>query len=229
MNSTYIRLLLPVQNKSMGVISFENDRWSNNRQGIEFRHRAALSFIEKGSLLDVGCGDGLFLKMLGDKGVMAEGLDPSPVALERAKNEGVKVTTGNLDSKLPFPDRSFDYVSALDVLEHLYNPEQLIFEMKRVARKSVIISVPNFSSFPARLQTLIGLVPENNRPNKGHVYWFNYGNLRALIIKSGMKISLKKFNTLWETVPILGNVTKLIARLWPSAFALSFVVRCESF
>jgi len=54
----------------------------------------------------------------------------------------------------------------LDILEHLYYPKALLLEASRVADK-VIFSVPNFSSLPARMQTLFGLVPENNTAKKG--------------------------------------------------------------
>jgi hypothetical protein len=99
--------------------------------------------------------------------------------------------------------------------------------MKRVAREAVVISVPNFSSLPARIQVLFGKVPENNRPNKGHVYWFNWTGLGQLTSVAGLRISKLKTNVPREKAFLIGPFLKALALLSPNLFALSFVVRCE--
>ena len=114
------------------------------------------------------------LSLLKEKGIIGKGLDISEEGVEKAKMKGFDVSVFDFSNQLPFPDNSFDIVISLDVLEHLYAPENLIKEAVRVSKRHLIIGVPNFNSLPARLQVLFGAVPENNRPNKGHVYWFNY-------------------------------------------------------
>lgn len=213
----------------MSVQHFENTRWSTHSQKPEFRHRAALELIQKGPVLDVGCGDGLFLSLCRGKGIDARGVDFSNVAVSHCREQGLKaeqvdVTLGSL----PFSDREFPTVVALDVLEHVYDPSPLIAEMKRISSGSVIIGVPNFSSLPARLQTLFGRVPENNRPNKGHIYWFNYSVLRALVEKNGLHITELRVNAPWEGAPLLSFITRSLARFFPNLFALSFVVECSA-
>ena len=98
-------------------------------------------------------------------------------------------------------------------------------EAKRVSKKYLIVSVPNFNSLPARIQTLVGRVPENNRPNKGHVFWFNYGNLSEIFRKNNLDISELKTNTFFKNVFLVGAITGFLARIMPSVFALSFVVK----
>lgn len=209
----------------MSARDFENQRWEDHSQQSEFRHRAALSLIQIGPVLDIGCGDGLFLSFCKEKGIEAQGVDFSDVAVAHCGEKGLKAQQADISTgALPFADGAFETVVALDVLEHVYNPELLIAEMKRIAAQSVIIGVPNFSSFPARLQTLFGRVPENNRPNKGHIYWFNYPILRALLEKNGLRIAELRVNAPWERVPLLGLVTRALAKLFPNLFALSFVV-----
>jgi len=208
----------------MSTKDFENKRWSDHSQKVEFRHHAALELVQEGSVLDIGCGDGLFLSLCKEKGIEAQGVDFSDVAIAHCQERGLKAQKADITAgALPFADNTFPTVVALDVLEHVYDPVPLIAEMKRISSQNIIISVPNFSSLPARLQTLFGRVPENNRPNKGHIYWFNYPVLRALLEKNGLHITTLRTNTPRERVPLLGLVTRILARLLPNLFALSFV------
>lgn len=207
----------------MDTKDFEDKRWKNKVQTLEFRHRAAAPLAE-GSVLDVGCGDGTLLGLLSGEGRTVFGTDISDTAIVVASAKGfvVKRMAGYT---LPFEDGSFDTVVALDVLEHLYEPEPLLLEMKRVSRRFVIVGVPNFSSLPARLQVLLGRVPENNRPHLGHVYWFNQHVLSRFVTRAGLSVETMRTNTLWERFPMIGSLTRLLAALAPNLFALSFVVR----
>lgn len=204
----------------MSVKDFEDKRWRETPQKREFRHTEAAKLAE-GATLDVGCGDGLFLKLLREKGLKAEGVDISTEAIALCRAAGFEAHQHSLDDALPFPDNSFDTVTLLDVLEHVYDPLFVLKEAERVARKSVVISVPNFSSLPARLQVLLGKVPENNRPNKGHLYWFNYPVLTALAQKTGWQIETLSMNT-FSPFSKFGDVAQ---NAMPNIFALSFVAR----
>jgi SAM-dependent methyltransferase len=62
----------------------------------------------------------------------------------------------NLEEPLSFDDNSFDVVTALDVLEHLDNPHDALHELCRVARKSVLISLPNMYYIEFRWRFLRG-------------------------------------------------------------------------
>ncbi len=204
----------------MDAQTFENARWLAGNQKVQFRHRACVDMVTEGSVLDVGCGDGLLLSMLKEKGVLGEGVDFSEDAVHKCAERGIHATQHDLSEKLPFADNSFDYVVALDVLEHQFDPLSVLREMTRVSRKNVVVGVPNFSSLPARFQTLFGRVPENNRPNKGHVYWFNYFVLMNLAIHAGLESGTYTANT-FKPLSFFGG---FFQRLFPNACALSFVV-----
>lgn len=211
----------------MSTKAFEDTRWSTTPQKKEFRHEQALSLTQGGPVLDVGCGDGLMLSCYKEQGIEAEGVDLSDVAVSLCTSKGLKATQGDFTTTpLPFSDSSFQTVLALDVLEHVYNPDYVLAEIARVTKGDVIISVPNFSSFPARLQVLFGKVPENNRPNKGHVYWFTWSVLQSLLRKHNLQLDVVSVNTTWGRYPLLGMLMKWLGTIAPSFFALSFVVRC---
>ncbi len=68
---------------------------------------------------------------------------------------------------------------------------------------------------------LFGSVPENNKPSKGHVYWFNYLVLETVIRKAGLHLEALRTNTFFP-----------FSKFWPRAgntftnlLALSFVAK----
>lgn len=210
------------------VKKFEDSRWTFFRQAVEFRHTAALGLIKEGPVLDIGCGDGLFMSLLRDrKDIKAVGVDISTKAVQACVAQGLQAEVIASADTLPFPDASFEYVVMLDILEHVYDPVVLLAEAQRVSRKYVIVGVPNFSSLPARLQTLFGKVPENNRPNKGHVYWFNHSVLIKMTEAANLGLIDLHVNTFWQSYFLVGAMLKFLAKIWPSLFALSFVVKLE--
>lgn len=211
--------------------NFDEHRWENMKQPWCFRHEAGLSFINQSEkVLDVGCGDGLFAGRACRQGIQIIGVDHSSLAIEKAHADypecEFKVCDFSEDG-LPYAEKEFDVVMALDVLEHLLQPEGLLAEMTRVSKRKIIIGVPNFSSLPARLQCLFGNVPENNKSKKGHVYWFNYFILKKMLKDNNLKIVELKYNTQGSNIPGIKQLFMLLGKFWPNLFALSFVVLAE--
>src|SRR5207253_7532206 len=93
------------------------------------------------SLLDLGCGFGAYSGALMKDGVACVGCDINFEYLRKASAYGLPVT--NVDSVLPFRDRSFDTVLLFEVIEHVSDLEKVLKEAFRVARKNVLITVPN--------------------------------------------------------------------------------------
>lgn len=98
------------------------------------------------SALDVGCGEGVLTEKFADRlSGQVVGVDLRDPKLEA---EWARRTRPNLDfrpydgSDLPFAEREFDLVSAIEVLEHVPDPERTLAEMARVARRWLLVSVP---------------------------------------------------------------------------------------
>lgn len=93
------------------------------------------------TLLDVGCGNGLFLNyVLNNNNLKLLGIDASSAALKYVKTDKLK---GNI-SDLPLESNCFDIVSSLEVIEHLNVDEYTLGlkELARVSKKYILISVP---------------------------------------------------------------------------------------
>lgn len=103
---------------------------------------------EGGSLLDVGCGVGHFLQAARSRGFEAEGVDFNHQLATLARDVyGVQVTCEDLGSYVK-RERTFDYVTAFEVLEHVSNPVSLLCSMGRMGR-FVALSVPCADRRPA--------------------------------------------------------------------------------
>lgn len=96
-------------------------------------------------VLDVGCGAGQVVGRLKEAGFEAFGVDVSEPNIERARrfSERCQMYDGR---HLPFPDGHFTCAGALNVLEHVEEPEAFIPELVRVVEPGgrVVISSPNF-------------------------------------------------------------------------------------
>jgi SAM-dependent methyltransferase len=101
--------------------------------------------VERPRILDVGCGTGANLEMLGQFGE-AHGVDVSQDALAFCRARGLEQVKHGAAEKLPYEDNSFDLVTGLDVVEHLDDDAAGLSEMRRVLRPGgrVLLFVPAF-------------------------------------------------------------------------------------
>jgi SAM-dependent methyltransferase len=101
--------------------------------------------LERPRILDVGCGTGANLIMLAQFGE-AHGLDVSSDALEFCATRGLNDVSLGAAEELPYPDASFDLVTALDVIEHLDDDLAGMKEIHRVLRPNgrALLFVPAF-------------------------------------------------------------------------------------
>ncbi len=82
---------------------------------------------------------------------------------------------------LPFADRSFDTVTAIEILEHLMDPIGAITELSRVAREGVIVSVPWEPWFSLLVLMGSGSHPRRLGREPEHVQAFGPSELRSLL------------------------------------------------
>jgi len=117
------------------------------RDHVNFVMRAVEASGEKGLLVDVGCGGGLLLRMLRERGLPVLGLETSLAAATSAwKRNGVAVVCGDL-SKSPIERGTCAAVTMFHVLEHLHDPVSYLRSARDllVPGGRLVVQVPNAS------------------------------------------------------------------------------------
>ena len=99
------------------------------------------------SLLDVGCGEGLLVQRVAQRlpsaRVVGTDLQERSIQTGWSRHEAPNLEFRTMDGRtLPFADGEFDTVSAIELLEHVPDPEVMLAEMSRCARRHLLASVP---------------------------------------------------------------------------------------
>jgi 2-polyprenyl-3-methyl-5-hydroxy-6-metoxy-1,4-benzoquinol methylase len=115
--------------------------------GFEASLEELFTRADPGSLLDVGCGEGVLTHRwagrLGDRRVVGIDLEDAPIQAEWAKRQAANLEYRIMKAEnLPFADGEFDVATAIEVLEHVPDPEHTVAEMARVAQSWLLVSVP---------------------------------------------------------------------------------------
>jgi SAM-dependent methyltransferase len=113
----------------------EFNSWYYNRRVYVLSRQLAKAIPSRGTVLDIGCGDGqiamALMRLRPDLRVEGVDIVPRPRTLiPVVQYDGVT---------LPFADRSVDYVTIVDVLHHTTDPTVVLREASRVARQGVIV------------------------------------------------------------------------------------------
>lgn len=173
-------------------------------------HMMSLSMLdikEKEVVLEIGCGAGTLLSEVVKKGAIAVGLDISENQIKYAKRpvQDLFVVVANAE-KLPFKDKVFSKCLAIEVLEHVLDPNQMIEGICRVLKDDgkLIIVVPNDRNWFIH-RILQGYFREA---------FYDYGHLHAFSSLEKLKSLLKDFKILTvrennePTVPMKGIISR---------------------
>lgn len=117
------------------------------------RSRVIRNRSKIGKVLDVGCGRGIILGELKQKGYEPYGVEISEHAAWHARNKvGAEVHIGNLE-EAPFPEGAFETVIFWHSLEHFREPFKALDKAKRLLKQGglLVIAVPNSDSVQAKL------------------------------------------------------------------------------
>lgn len=183
--------------------------------------------------LDVGCGDGVMVDRFLHLGARVVGLDSQPEALELAR----KLTSVGRNAvmwvradahNLPFSDNTFDFVTCIEVIEHLNKADLCIAEVRRILKPGgvFVVTTPEASS-------------ERGVRDAFHVHEFTSGELSGLLSEFFEYVTVKSaFPFFWErlylratgVLPldiVVRNAIRLAARLGMNPFLLTAGKRPE--
>jgi SAM-dependent methyltransferase len=153
--------------------------------------------VDAGTILDIGCGAGLFLDTFGNTSWGLHGIELSAEVAKIARERtGAEVFVGDVMAA-SFPDESFDAVTSFDVLEHMHNPRDVMNRIWRWLKPGGVfyVFVPNVACLEARIFGSYWFGLELPR----HLFHFSPRSLRSLMASEG-------FDEEWLITPPLNYV-----------------------
>lgn len=160
--------------------------WQNRLLRIEAR-------VDKGRLLDIGCGEGAFLETAQRCGWEVFGTELSEfAALYAAERLGRPVCAGEI-SAAQFPKAHFDVVTLWHVLEHMQNPILNLREVHRILKPGglLVVAVPNVDN---RIMQLTYRIVKRRRyrlfiprEKELHLFHFSSKTLVKTLSKAGFR------------------------------------------
>jgi SAM-dependent methyltransferase len=160
------------------------------RDHVNFVWRAIRESGERGLVLDVGCGGGLFLRMLREQGLPVLGLETSCHGAEVAWHDNhIAVIRGDL-ARSPVLNESCAAVTMFHVIEHLYDPVSYLQSARALLRPNgrLIVQVPNASSW----QFLLFGEHWNGIDIPRHLINYRQTDIESLLEYSGFEIMRRK-------------------------------------
>lgn len=98
--------------------------------------------VDVKTVLDAGCGEGFVSSRLSEKYLVGVDISRGALALARHNSPGASLACGDI-YHMPFKSQNFDLVMAMEVLEHLKEPEKAMAEAGRLSKRYCLFSVPN--------------------------------------------------------------------------------------
>jgi 2-polyprenyl-3-methyl-5-hydroxy-6-metoxy-1,4-benzoquinol methylase len=122
----------------------DGHQWRHGEEIFNCGIRDAIRRYRKnGTVMDVGCGSGNFLKCMHDAGFSTFGIEPSQTGSEYGRSvHGIEIFQGMVEDYLATnPARTFDAVTLLNVLEHFTDPRQSLLQLRQCMNDGGLLAV----------------------------------------------------------------------------------------
>ncbi|MGA4633877.1 class I SAM-dependent methyltransferase [Pseudomonas solani] len=153
---------------------------------LELCHEVGLPF---GEMLEIGAGYGSFCSEMQQRGLWRHivGIEPTPDLAGICREQGFEVVESRVEDFAATTDRRFDLIVAFEVIEHLFDPGQVVASLECLLRPGgvLILTCPNGAGFDVQQ-----LGPDSPCVDHEHLNYFNTRSLPLLLERHGL-VTLK--------------------------------------
>lgn len=144
------------------------------------------SYVSRGTILDYGCGTGMFLKACQENGWETFGIEPDDSARKIASEQGLTVFSDKGRVQTYITDKQFSAITLWHVLEHVTDMSETLSFFKSKLKKDgvLVIAVPNHVSYDAQFYKEYWAAYDVPR----HIYHFDVRTMSALLKNNGFQL-----------------------------------------
>jgi 2-polyprenyl-3-methyl-5-hydroxy-6-metoxy-1,4-benzoquinol methylase len=148
------------------------------------------SYVSRGTMLDYGCGTGMFLNVCKNDGWETYGMEPDDNARKMSIEKGLDVFSDKEKVSDRIADKKFNAITLWHVLEHVTDMEATLsfFKSKLNDDGVLIIAVPNHVSYDAQYYKEFWAAYDVPR----HLHHFDINSMTSLVEKAGFKFKESK-------------------------------------
>lgn len=148
------------------------------------------SYVSRGTMLDYGCGTGMFLNVCKNDGWETYGMEPDDNARKMSIEKGLDVFSDKDKVSDRIADKKFNAITLWHVLEHVTDMEATLsfFKSKLNNDGVLIIAVPNHISYDAQYYKEFWAAYDVPR----HLHHFDINSMTSLVEKAGFKFQESK-------------------------------------
>ena len=153
-------------------------------RGLNPGRLAAIERFAGRSILDVGCGNGIYVLQLADR-YDIRGVDYQRFEAWTSRPDLFEVSDAHA---LALPDGSVDTILSFETLEHLREPTRALREYRRVARQNLILTVPNCELSEGMRRS--GVI-FNHWSDRSHVNFWDLGSIASEVTAAGFDVKVR--------------------------------------
>jgi len=144
------------------------------------------SYVSRGTILDYGCGTGMFVAACKDTGWDCIGMEPDDSARRIATDQDLSVYSNKHNVNVFVKEKQFEAITLWHVLEHVTDMQETLSFFKTKLKKGgvLIIAVPNHQSFDAEYYKEYWAAYDVPR----HLHHFDLKSMTALLQNNSFKL-----------------------------------------
>ena len=201
-------------------LDYQWDNENHHTPKIEYDLTKILNNPDFKSLnhIDVGCGNGALTVKFCKFFNKSLGIDLSEDGIKFAKkyeNENIKFENESIENLIE-KDKKFDFVSAIEVIEHQYDPTDFLIKLSQITKKGgfIIISTPFHGYFKNLLISLLNLNDKHYTVlwKHGHIKFFSVKTFKKLILTSKAPLKIEKIRYSGRVYPFSNSMIFLLKK-----------------